>query len=196
MRTIKADARGAFLALAAVSALSACGGSSQQESFIQLMPASPDAIFSPGDMVGALHASNSAVIQLSELAAQKASDPRVREYAQSMVDEHVASDGELMTAHGGEANQSLPLVQQIERDAQETLTNLGGHSGVTFDRLDIDHQVRMHSWVDENLKHTLVPATESGDMRDKGLEKTLEQNQLRAEAHLLRARELQATIPR
>ena len=80
-------------------------------------------------------------VQLAQLALTKASSPRVKEFAQSMVDEHSKANEELKTL-AQEKNITLPST--ISEEKQKDYDKLAEKSGAEFDKAYSDFMVKDH----------------------------------------------------
>lgn len=85
-----------------------------------------------------------AEIELGKLALERASDPRIKEFAKTMVDEHNKANDELMTI-AAKKNLTLPPVPSA--DHAENMRELQEKSGDDFDRQYIDQMVKDHNRV-------------------------------------------------
>jgi len=88
---------------------------------------------------------NAAEVQLGRLAQTKAQDPRVKGYAEMMMNEHGQSMDRLRSGSGGgttsqQANNDIPLSQE-HRQLQDRLSKL---SGSDFDREYMNAMVNEH----------------------------------------------------
>lgn len=82
-----------------------------------------------------------AEVQYAQLALAKASDSRVQEFAQRMVDDHTKSNEELQqlaTAKG------LALPTELDGDHQAALEKLRSLEGSQFDRVYMDQMIADH----------------------------------------------------
>jgi putative membrane protein len=82
-----------------------------------------------------------ATVQAGRLAVQKARDPRVRQFAQRMIDDHDTANDELakLASSRGVALPGEPALRH-----REELDALRQHSGVDFDRAYMKGQVADH----------------------------------------------------
>lgn len=82
-----------------------------------------------------------AEVRLGNLALQKSQNEEVRRFAQMMVDEHTASNNELMQLAAGK-NVTLPT--DLDRRHSGMMTKLNNLSGANFDREYMKSQVSDH----------------------------------------------------
>jgi len=80
-------------------------------------------------------------IQVGKVAAQKASDPAVKRFAQRLVDDHTKANQQLQSLPG--ANQVLQSVS-LPEEKRQAIDQLSGLSGKEFDRAFIDQMVQDH----------------------------------------------------
>jgi putative membrane protein len=82
-----------------------------------------------------------AEVAAGRLAVQKAQDPMVKQFAQRMIDEHTAANGELMKLAG---SRGVPLPSEPDRSRSKELDALQKRSGADFDRAYMNGQVADH----------------------------------------------------
>jgi putative membrane protein len=82
-----------------------------------------------------------AEVQAGQLAAQKAQDPEVREFAQKMVDAHTASNAELMKLASA---RNVTPPSEPDRTHRNALDRLRKQSSAEFDRAYMKQQVAEH----------------------------------------------------
>ncbi|MGV3492362.1 MAG: DUF4142 domain-containing protein [Ramlibacter sp.] len=70
-------------------------------------------------------------VEAARLALTRAADPRVRGYAQMLVDHHTANNNELMTLAGTKGHRIVPGLPAVLRQKVQTLNSL---QGADFDR--------------------------------------------------------------
>lgn len=80
-------------------------------------------------------------VELGRMALQKASDPKVKEFAQMMVDDHSKANEELK-ALAAQKNIALPATPGDE--AQEHINELAKHSGAEFDKEYMELMTKDH----------------------------------------------------
>lgn len=85
-----------------------------------------------------------AEVELGKLAQEKATDPRVKDFAQMMVNDHQKANDELMTI-ATRHNITLPPV--ISKDQADKQRKLREKSGAEFDKEYIDMMVKDHDKV-------------------------------------------------
>jgi len=82
-----------------------------------------------------------AEVNLSALAVKRASDPAVKRFAQTMVDDHTKANKELLDL----ANKTgLRAAPRMDAEHQKLAETLGGLSGPAFDREFMTAQVKDH----------------------------------------------------
>jgi putative membrane protein len=82
-----------------------------------------------------------AEVQLGQLAAQKASSPQVKQFAQRMVTDHTQANQELMRL-GKSENLNLPT--QLDTKHKSEMDRLSTMSGNAFDAAYMQHMVQDH----------------------------------------------------
>jgi putative membrane protein len=136
-------------------------------------------------------AANSADSASGEMAKQKATNPKVKEFGQRMVTDHGGVNKQAVALAGRlhltpEAN---PTSQQLTQGGEQSRQQLGGLSGAAFDRGYIDHEVEYHQTVLQALDQTLIPNAQNADLK-----KLLQQVRPAVAAHLQMAQDLQKQL--
>jgi len=82
-----------------------------------------------------------AEVQLGQLAAQKASDPQVKQFAQRMVDDHSKANDKLKQVA---SSKNVTLPTDLPSDAKREEDKLNKLSGAQFDREYMNHMLSDH----------------------------------------------------
>lgn len=146
-----------FATAAAVSfALAACGGAETQEDVLTTnelttldpmadnMAAGTDmaAVTAP-DYVTQAAASDMFEIQSSELAANNAENPQVKDFARMMIADHTKSSNELKTlAASMQPQMTVPAA--LPPEMQSKIDQLKDANGADFDRMYLSQQIPAH----------------------------------------------------
>jgi putative membrane protein len=80
-------------------------------------------------------------VQLAQLALTKATSPKVKEFAQSMVDDHSKANEELK---GIAQTKNITLPSTISEEKQKDYDKLAEKSGAEFDKAYSDFMVKDH----------------------------------------------------
>jgi putative membrane protein len=80
-------------------------------------------------------------VQLGQLAAQKATDPDVKNFGQHMVDDHSKANSQLMQLA---SQKGLTPPTALPADKQKDMDKLNSLSGAAFDKAYIDMMVKDH----------------------------------------------------
>lgn len=120
------------------------------------------------DIAAIVTVANSLDIRNGELARERASDERVRQFAETMIADHTAvneSAQELVARLGVEPtmNEMTRSLQESGDQAYERLSRL---SGADFDRAYIEHEVAYHRTVIDALDETLIPGATNEELRE------------------------------
>ena len=110
---------------------------------------------------------NQVDIDAGKLAASKATNPEVKKFAQTMVNDHT-----------GVNKQAVALVTKLkvtpaDNDTAKSLydggksnvTNLTGLKGKEFDKAYIDHEVAYHTAVLDAVDNTLIPGAQNAELK-------------------------------
>jgi putative membrane protein len=157
----------------------------------QTTAGAPEHQFTAGDTLGVLRAIHSGEIDHGMLAQKKASDPRVRDYAEKLVNDHkgrMQKDEQLSNAVGV-APRDSEISSQIKSSSDRETSNLQSMSGVDFDRTYLDGQISYFRMVLDTLDRDLLP-----NARDPQLRASLQNSREQANDHLREAQELRNAI--
>jgi putative membrane protein len=110
---------------------------------------------------------NQVDIDAGKLAVSKATNPEVKKFAQTMVNDHT-----------GVNKQAVALVTKLkvtpaDNDTAKSLydggksnvTNLKGLKGKEFDKAYIDHEVAYHTAVIDAVDNTLIPGAQNAELK-------------------------------
>ena len=146
-------------------------------------------MMSDGQIVQQVTLSNSAEIASSQLAADKATNADVKQFAQRMVDEHQAAQGQvdsLAVRLGIAAQDQAP--DSAAQALEQRRAALQGMSGADFDREYMAMQVEMHQATLDLLNRS-VAATQNADLKS-----TLQTMIPAVQSHLDQARQIQGQL--
>jgi putative membrane protein len=171
-----------FMTLATVTMLWGCGSkSSESTSTTELADSTNEAVadnaasdstsaVAEDDAEFAVAAANGgmAEVALSKIAGEKATDPKVKEFAKQMITDHSKANDELKTLASSK-NITLPSAPNEEK--QKAAADLGGKSGSDFDKAYIAQMKKDH---DQTVKLFEDAQKEVKDMELKAfIDKTL-----------------------
>ena len=130
-------------------------------------------------------------IDAGKLAAEKSSNPKVKQFAQMMVTDHTSVNKKAtalakklkLTPEESDTSRSL------KSDGDKTLEKLRGLSGAEFDKAYVDNEVAYHEAVIKVVTDTLVPNTKNAELK-----KLLESAGPVFNSHLTHAKELQTSL--
>jgi putative membrane protein len=106
-------------------------------------------------------------IDAGKLAAEKSSNPKVKEFAQMMVRDH-ASVNKKATALVKKLNvtpEESDTSRSLKSDGDKNLEKLRGLSGAEFDKAYIDNEVTYHESVIGAVTNTLIPNTKNAELK-------------------------------
>jgi putative membrane protein len=125
------------------------------------------------------------------LAKTKASSKAVKDFAQTMVSDHMGVNKQAV-ALAKKLNvtpEDNDVSKQLMAGADENIANLKGLSGAAFDKAYIDHEVAYHQAVLDALDKTLVPSAQNSELKD-----LLVKVRPAFVAHLDRAKSIQSSL--
>jgi putative membrane protein len=94
-----------------------------------------------GAFVEKAHSAGLAEVKAGEMALQKASDAKVKTFAQRMIDDHAKANRELEALA---ARKGWILAQSVDEKCQKELDRLAGATAQEFDQLYVQGQVKAH----------------------------------------------------
>ncbi|MCU1257916.1 MAG: outer membrane protein [Bryobacterales bacterium] len=128
------------LVILVASGLAAAGGAlvaqDSSDSKMKTAKKSPDAHFVAEAASGGM-----AEVELGKLATQKASDQRVKQFGQKMVDDHSKANDELKEIA---AKENIPIPSTMNAKDKATVDKLSALSGPAFDRAYMKDMVADH----------------------------------------------------
>jgi putative membrane protein len=130
-------------------------------------PTTKDPMLSDGDIEAITNAANGGEVDQAKLALKKAKSPKVKKFAQMMIEHHTAAlnDTTKLAASTKIVPSSNSMSQQINTDGSTALTSLQGDTGSDFDKAYIDLQVNEHQQVLTTLDQKLIPAAQNPDLK-------------------------------
>lgn len=127
-----------------------------------------------------------AEVDLGKLAADKASDPKVKQFAKRLVDDHEKANHQLKSIA---QKSSIPLPTIIDAEHNRTRADLDKLKGPQFDRAYLANQTVEHQ------KTAQLLAWEIGQGEDEEMQRFASETLPTVLEHLRLARDLAAEIP-
>ncbi|HEY4281983.1 MAG TPA: DUF4142 domain-containing protein [Chthoniobacterales bacterium] len=130
-------------------------------------------------------------IDAGKLAAEKSSNPKVKQFAQMMVTDHTSVNKKataLVTKLKVTPEES-DTSRSLKSDGDKNLEKLRGLSGAEFDKAYVDNEVAYHEAVIKAITETLIPNTKNAELK-----KLLESAGPIFNSHLKHAKELQSSV--
>jgi putative membrane protein len=121
----------------------------------------------PSAILSQLYISHTREIQLSKLAAMKASSPKVKRVANKLAADH-AKNREEERALAQKLNVALTPAAGGEKAAGNGAglpPELQGKTGLDFDKAFVEHEIKEHEVHIEKLQNQLLPATQNAEMK-------------------------------
>ncbi len=128
---------------------------------------------------------NKAEVQLGQLAQSKASNPDVKAFGETMVQDHTQAEAKLKEA-ADKAGVTLP--DTLDRKHQDLLEQLQQKSGAAFDTMYINTMVQGHEQAVQMLKEA------SAQLSSEPLKQWASQSLPIIQGHLERARAIQQKL--
>jgi putative membrane protein len=148
------------------------GGFSVHDTMPAAAPDSSAAATSPAGILAQLYAANTAEIQLSTIAAGKASSPRVKRVAKKLAADH-AKNREEEQALAQKLNVDLvPSTANPAADSTGLPPDLQGKTGRDFDPAFVGHEIQDHQANIAKIQSQLLPAAQNPELKVY-LQKTL-----------------------
>lgn len=101
---------------------------------------------------------NNAEVELGQLAAQKASDPAVRQFAERMVQDHSKASQQLNQIL---SQKGVTVPTETSSSEQREVDRLQKYTGADFDKAYIDHMIRDHKKDVKEFEHASQKAEDS-----------------------------------
>jgi putative membrane protein len=154
--------------------------------------ASQPTTISDGDIAAITNAANQGEVDQAKLALKKAKSPKVKKFAQLMIDHHSAaiSDQTKLVTSAKITPSANMISQQIGTDGASALSTLqSDNSGPDFDKAYIDLQVKEHQDVLTTIDQKLIPNAQNPDLKA-----ALVAFEPKVAEHLKKAQALQAEL--
>lgn len=130
-------------------------------------------------------------IDAGKLAAEKTTNPKVKEFADLMVRDHT-SVNQQATALAKKLNltpEESPTSKSLKADADKEMTRLQGLTGAAFDKAYVDNEVRYHEKVLGAVDKNLIPNAKNAELKN-----LLESARPIFVSHLNHAKEVQSSL--
>lgn len=182
--------------LAAALAAAGCGDTADQAApspqGAAVAATAPTGVEAP-QVVAIVTTADSVQVAVSELGADKADSPEVKEFARMIIRDHNASrlQAQQLFTRMGLQPQEHPTSRQFVEAGEGALASLEERSGAEFDREFMAFQVAQHEALLAALDDTLIPTA-----TDREMETLLRSTRTAVAAHLEQARQLQAGLSR
>ena len=130
-------------------------------------------------------------IDTGNMAAKKAKNKMVREFAKTMVRDHTAVNAKAtaLAKKLGVIPAESDTSKSLKSDGDKTMTRLMALTGTAFDKAYIDNEVSYHEAVLDVLDKTLIPNTRNAELKS-----LLESARPIFVTHLEHAKKLQASL--
>ena len=156
------------LAIAAVSIAAATFTTYEAEAtnIVKSRPATTSPVTDP-QIAAIVVAANTVDIKAGELAQSKTTNPKIKQFADTMVRDHTAVNKaavELVTKLGvtPEENETS---RSLTSSGEQTRERLGGLTGKEFDIAYIENEVTYHATVIKALDDTLIPNARNAELK-------------------------------
>ena len=130
-------------------------------------------------------------IDAGKLAAEKASNKEVKEFAKTMVRDHTAVNAKAtaLVKKLGVTPEESATSKNLKSDGDKMLAKLKKMSGAEFDKAYVDNEVSYHEAVIGVVEKTLIPNTKNAELKS-----LLESAGPIFTSHLEHAKELQSSL--
>ena len=141
-------------------------------------------------IVAIFDAANTADIETGRLAAERASNPKVRSYGAM-----IAHDHEAVRQQGRDLAKKLgvkptpPADDAAAKQHQQAMQQLRAAKGADFDRAFLAHEVAFHQAVISDVQKTLLPAIKNAELKA-----LVEKVAPAFQAHMMAAQQLQKEL--
>jgi len=106
-------------------------------------------------------------IDAGKLAAEKSSNPKVKEFAELMVRDHTSVNKQVtdLAKKLNVTSEQSFASQRLKSDGDKTLAKLRGLSGAEFDKAYIDNEVSYHEAVIKVVDDALIPNAKNAELK-------------------------------
>ena len=181
-----------MLVVVAAFGVAACAPSPE---VIDAQPAPPGGmvVMSDAEVADLFTTANRGEIEQARLALTNATNQRVRQFAERMIEDHtmVNERAAATLATAAPSTTTTSAASRLQANARESMAALRTYEGAAFDRAYMETQINMHEYVLRTLDQTLIPAA-----RDRDLEALLRDTRPVITEHLRIAREILGALPR
>lgn len=106
-------------------------------------------------------------VEAGKLALTKSHNPAVRDFAQQMVRDHEAVNGQAvaLVKKLGVTPEANATSEALTKQAAETRARLSALNGAAFDRAYVANEVAFHKTVNSALQSTLIPSAHNAELK-------------------------------
>jgi putative membrane protein len=106
-------------------------------------------------------------IKAAQQALQKATDPKVKAFAQDMIRDHTSVNQQALALCKklGVTPEDNDTSKALVKDADAYRAKLAGLSGAAYDKAYAEHEVAYHHQVNGALENTLIPSAQNGELK-------------------------------
>jgi len=146
---------------------------------------------SDGQILGILAAIDTGEIHQAQLALTKATDPRVKQFATHMIEQHTDSKqkGAALASRANLAPATSATSTKLENDSKQFMSTFQETTTAAFDTTYLKAQVQQHQAALDLLRDQLVPAA-----RNQELSNALRTIQTMVQSHLNEAQQILPTL--
>lgn len=134
---------------------------------------------------------NEAEIKAAKAAKSKATDAKVKDFAEHMIKDHEQNikDEKNITKKQDIKLKNSDTAKSLKKDADQKLSDVKKAKGAEFDKAYIDMQVAMHQDLLNHLDQTFIPNAQNADFKAY-----LQTTREHVQQHLAKAQEVQASL--
>lgn len=107
-------------------------------------------------------------VDYGKIALKKATNPELRKFAQTMIDDHtsIIAQAVALAKKLGVTPKDNAVTQSLLDGAKTTTKALNSKKGKAFDKAYIDNEVAYHDAVISTIKNVLIPETQNAELKD------------------------------
>jgi putative membrane protein len=192
-----------LITIAGIAAAAACSKDNAENEYPQpaatqggeATPAEPNgetasAKPTDGQILGILATIDSGEIQQAQVALPKATDPRVKQFANHMIEQHTDAKqkGSVLAARNNLTPATSAVSAKLEKDSQQLVSSLN-ETSTAFDTTYLKAQIQQHQGALELLRNQLAPAAQNPDLANE-----LRTIQTMVQSHLNEATQILPTL--
>lgn len=149
------------------------------------------AALTDAEIANIVKTANDGEIDAGKLAAKKAENKEVKEFANLMVSEHKTNQSQTkdIAKKGKIKDKKNDISKELKKNVKDQMASLKKLKGAEFDKAYITGQIAMHEKVLDTLENKLIPSAQNPEMKTH-----LEMTKTHVQGHLAKAKDLEISL--